>query len=105
MSSKFQLPTQLKSVPQQDLPPVAQEDLRQFLAGAKEHRSGQDALPWEKFDPEEQPRYNVSVRLNNYHMAMLKYLAKQMDVSQQKVMSRILRPRIEEKALELSAEK
>jgi len=101
--SKFQLPTQLKSVPQPDLPPVAQEDLRQFLAGAKEHRSGQDALPWEKFDPEEPPKYNVSVRLNDYHLAMLRYLAQQMDVSQQKVMNRILRPQIEQQALKLSA--
>lgn len=101
MSSKFKLPTQLKSVVQ-ELPPVDPDALREFTAGAKDHRTGQEALPWEKFDPEEQPRYNVSVRLNDYHMAMLKYLAKQMDVSQQKVMSRILRPQIEAKAREIS---
>ena len=101
MSSKFKLPTPLKPVVQ-ELPPVDPDALREFTAGAKDHRAGREALPWEKFDPEEQPRYNVSVRLNDYHLAMLKYLAREMDISQQKVMNRILRPQIEAKAREIS---
>lgn len=103
MSSKFQLPSQLKAVPQ-ELPQVAPEDLREFLAGAKDHRSSPEALPWDKFDPEALPRHNVSVRLNDYYMAMLKYLAKELDISQQKVMNRILRPQIEQQARALSSE-
>lgn len=44
MSSKFQLPSQLKAVPQ-ELPQVAPDELREFLAGAKDHRSSPEALP------------------------------------------------------------
>lgn len=100
MSSKFQLPSQLKAVPQ-ELPQVAPDELREFLAGAKDHRSSPEALPWDKFDPEALPRHNVSVRLNDYYMAMLKYLAKQSDVSQHKIISRILIPGLQQQTREI----
>jgi hypothetical protein len=38
------------------------------------------------------PRHNVSVRLNDYQLEILRYLAQQADVSQQKVLNRILIP-------------
>jgi hypothetical protein len=83
------------SLPKDDDKKVDQADLRQFAAGAKEHRTDQGPPPWEKLDPEDAPRHNVSVRLNDYQLEMLRYLAKQADISQQKILNRILIPAIE----------
>jgi hypothetical protein len=38
-----------------------------------QHR--QEQRPWEEHDPKAPPRHNVSVRLNDYHLAMLQYVA------------------------------
>jgi hypothetical protein len=92
--SRFSLPTDEETK-------VDTDALREFAAGAKEHRTKQEPPPWEQFDPEEIPKYNVSVRLNDYHMAMLRYLASEEDRSQQKILRGILVPAIEEKAEEL----
>ena len=89
------------SLPKDEEPQVDADALREFAAGAKEHRTNQGPPPWEKFDPEELPKYNVSVRLNDYHMAMLRYLASHEDRSQQKILRSILVPALEEKAEEL----
>jgi hypothetical protein len=80
---------------------VDQDALRAFAAGAKEHRIDQEPPPWEKHTPDEIPRHNVSVRLNDYQLEMLRYVAKRSDMSQQKVLNRILVPAIEEQAKEL----
>lgn len=97
--SRFSLP---KTNPAPEDPPQVNPDaLREFAAGAKDHRADQGPLPWEKFDPEALPKHNVSVRLNDYQLAMLQYVAKQLDVSQQKILNRILIPAIEQKAGEL----
>ncbi len=84
-----------------DEPKVDPDALREFAAGAKEHRTDQELPPWEDHEPDALPRHNVSVRLNDYQLAMLRYLAKRNDVSQQKVLNRILIPAIEEQAKEL----
>ncbi len=85
-------------MPKDEEPQVDPDALQEFAAGAKEYRTKQEPPPWEKFDPEEPPKYNVSVRLNDYHMAMLRYLASLEDRSQQKILRSILLPAIEEKA-------
>ena len=82
-------------------PKIDPDALRAFAAGAKEHRTDREPAPWEKHVPDELPRHNVSVRLNDYQLEMLRYLAKRNDVSQQKVLNRILVPAIEEQAKEL----
>ena len=98
--TRFRLP-----VTEQDLPPPVDPDsLREFAAGAKDHRTDQLPPPWEAFDPAATPKYNVSVRLNDYQLAMLRYLSERMDVSQQKVLNRILIPPLEKRAKELTAE-
>lgn len=94
--SRFRLP-----VTEQDLPPPVDPDtLREFAAGAKEHRTDQLPPPWEMFDPAAVPKHNVSVRLNDYQLAMLRFLAERSDVSQQKVLNRILVPALEKRAKE-----
>jgi len=86
------------SLPKDEGKRVDPTDLREFASGAKEHRTNQGPPPWEKHDPEAVPRHNVSVRLNDYHLEMLRYLAKDADTSQQKIMKKILLPAIEEAA-------
>ncbi|MCP3868637.1 MAG: hypothetical protein GY703_11180 [Gammaproteobacteria bacterium] len=83
------------SLPKDDDPKVDQEALREFASGAKNHRTKQEPPSWEKHDPEDIPRHNVSVRLNDYQLEMLRYLAKQADTSQQKILKKILIPAIE----------
>ena len=82
-------------------PKVDPDALRAFAAGAKEHRADREPPPWELHLSDELPRHNVSVRLNDYQLEMLRYLAKKSDVSQQKILNRILVPAIEEQAKEL----
>jgi len=85
--SKFSLPKEEEST-------VDTEALRAFAAGAKEHKVD-EPLPWQFHDPEDSPRYNVTVRLNDYHLEQLRWLAKQYDWSQQKVLRKLLLPAIE----------
>jgi hypothetical protein len=93
--SRFHLPKD------NDEPPVDPDALRAFAAGAKERRTDQEPPPWEKHIPDEIPRHNVSVRLNDYQLEMLRYVAMKSDISQQKVLNRILVPAIAERAKEL----
>lgn len=83
------------SLPKNEEPKVDPDALRAFAAGAKEHRA-KEPLPWEGLDPDAVPRHNVSVRLNDYQLEQLRWLAKKVDVSQQKILKRILIPAIEE---------
>lgn len=87
-------------LPQGEKPVVSQDALQEFAAGAKEHRTTQ-ALPWETHQPDAPPCHNVTVRLNDYQLEMLRYLAKRTDVSQQKVMHRILVPALENRVKEV----
>ena len=89
------------SLPKDEEVGVDTDALRKFASGAKEHRTKQVPPPWEQHDPTELPKYNVSVRLNDYHLEMLRYLAQFEDRSQQKILRDILLPAIEEKAEEL----
>jgi hypothetical protein len=90
------------SLPKDEEPQVDPDALQEFAAGAKEHRTKQEPPPWEKFDPDELPKYNVSVRLNDYHMAILRHLASLEDRSQQKILRSILVPALDEKAEEIA---
>lgn len=54
----------------------------------------------EPFDPTAKPRYNVAIRLNDYQLAMLRYLAEARDISQHKLLQRHLIPILKQLALE-----
>jgi len=90
------------SLPKNDEPKVDPDALRAFAAGAREHRVKDEPLPWEGLDPDAVPRHNVSVRLNDHQLEQLRWLAKQADVSQQKILKRILIPAIEEQISKLT---
>ena len=86
----------------QEQPKVDPDALRQFAAGAKDQRTDQEPPPWEAHDPKALPRHNVSVRLNDYQLEVLRYLAQQADVSQQKVLNRILIPALMDRVKDLA---
>jgi hypothetical protein len=49
-------------------------------------------MPWEQHDPDENPTKNVSIRLNQYELEILRYMAKTGDTSQSKILRRIVVP-------------
>ena len=64
-------------------PAVDPAALEAFAAGAKERRVAEgDLPPWERFDPNAKPKHNVSVRLNDYELELLHYLAEVQEISQ-----------------------
>ena len=74
-------------------PAVDPEALEAFAAGARDRQTAADlAPPWAAFDPRDKPRYNVAIRLNDYELTMLRYLAEVRDTSQHKLLHRQLIP-------------
>jgi hypothetical protein len=95
--SKFSFPKQEAEEVKVD--PAA---LEAFAAGAKE-RQGQ--RPWAQHDPQAPPRHNISVRLNDHHLEMLRYIAEALDTSQHKLLRKHLVPVIERLAEEMYTER
>jgi hypothetical protein len=82
-------------------PEINPATLEAFAAGARERRVADGELPpWERFDPADKPRYNVAIRLNDYQLAMLRYLAEARDTSQHKLLQKHLLPILKQLALE-----
>jgi len=102
--SKFTLPTKKGGGAKQDTPEVDPTILQAFAAGAREKSldiPGETANPpWGQFDPKAVPKHNVSVRLNDYHLEMLRYLSEALDNSQQRILRKHLIPIIEKLAKE-----
>ena len=97
MGRKFNLHTPSTAV-DLEIDPSA---LEAFAAGAKDRQAADGGLPpWEPFDPKDKPRYNVAIRLNDYQLAMLRYLAEIRDISQHKLLQKHLMPILKQQALE-----
>lgn len=103
--TKFKLPVKKDKGAVQEVPEVDAAALEAFAAGAREKSLDMPAEapepPWAKFDPKETPKYNVSVRLNDYHLEMLRYLSEALDNSQQRILRKQLIPIIEKLAKEV----
>ena len=97
--AKFTL-NQLPSIPVME-PEIDPAALEAFAAGARERQvTDGEWPPWERFDPSDKPRYNVAIRLNDYQLAMLRYLAEVRDTSQHKLLQKHLIPILKQLALE-----
>lgn len=97
--AKFTL-NQLPSIPVME-PEIDPAALEAFAAGARERQVADGEWPpWERFDPSDKPRYNVAIRLNDYQLAMLRYLAEVRDTSQHKLLQKHLIPILKQLALE-----
>lgn len=81
--------------------PIDPAALEAFAAGAKERQTADGNLPpWEAFDPNDKPRYNVAIRLNDYQLAMLRYLAEARETSQHRLLQKHLMPILKQLALQ-----
>ena len=104
--SKFSLPTKKGKDGEPEAPAVDLSALQAFAAGARDKSLDMEAAgrPWARFDPKDAPKYNVSVRLNDYHLEMLRYVADAQDASQQRILRKQLIPLIEQLAEEIFKE-
>jgi len=100
--SKFTLqnPVATQSPPatEPDVDPAA---LEAFAAGAREWRGAhEEPAPWAAYDPAAVPKYNVTLRLNDHQLAMLRYLAEVQETSQSRLLQKWVLPVIKQMAEE-----
>ena len=102
--SRFTLPNK-KEESKELVPKVDVAALNAFAAGARDKalELEQAERPWAKFKPTDPAKYNVSVRLNDHHLEMLRYLAAVQDTTQQRILRKHLVPIIERLAEEAFA--
>ena len=74
-----------------------------FIAGANEDDRAPDR-PWEVFNKKDVPRTTFNLRLNDYELTLLRWLAEQRDESMQKIAKRALIPALEQLARETTAD-
>ncbi len=73
-----------------------EQQAARFTAGAKD-RSTQPK-PWEAFDPKAKPTTGMNLRLNEYQLTLLRYIAETDERSLQQTIKRLLIPAAEETA-------
>jgi hypothetical protein len=95
--AKFTLRTPVPSKPKE--PEVDSTALEDFAAGARGRRSNRQPAPWEQYDLNAKPRYNVSIRMNDYELAVLRYLSEVLELSQHRIMHKYLVPLLKQMAI------
>lgn len=74
------------------------EGLKAFAAGATVRSVEKPTKPWEEFDPNAPATKGMNLRLNDYELALLRYVAADEDRSAQKTLRRLVLEALEEKA-------
>ena len=69
-----------------------------FIESAKEETTPASGRPWEGFNKKDVPRTTFNLRLNDYELVLLRWLAENRDESMQKVAKRVLIPALEQLA-------
>lgn len=82
-----------------------ERDVARFASGAAEHNTTLDSKPWEAFDPKEKPTSGLNLRLNEYQLTLLRYIAEADDRSLQQTIKRLLIPAAQEVAQRIVEEK
>ena len=90
---KFQLPNENKVLR------GGSEKLTAFIQGTL--HEGAPELPWVGLDPKAKPTSGINLRLNEYQIALLRFVAKHEDRSQQHVTKRMLIPALEARVQEI----
>ena len=90
---RFQLPKE------NQVSAVAPEKVAAFVQGTLHERDAE--LPWAALDPKAKPTSGINLRLNEYQLALLRFVAKHEDRSQQQVTKRMLIPVLEARAQEI----
>ena len=81
-------------------PMVSRDNPETFIAGAE--RDGPER-PWEAWNKKAVPRTTFNLRLNDYELTLLRWLAEQRDESMQRVAKRLLIPALEQLAADTLA--
>lgn len=74
-------------------PPTAAVDA--FIEAADDASHGAAGQPWHALNKKAVPRTTFNLRLNDYELALLRWLAEQREESMQKVAKRLLIPALE----------
>lgn len=99
--AKFSLPFSKRgdvAAATERLPAVDLTALEAFAAGARvvaAPLADPDTPPWAGYDPSARPKYTLSLRVNDYHLAMIRHIAEREDTTQNRLLRRLLLPEIE----------
>ena len=86
--------------PESKGPEVDLSALEAFTSGAKDRRGADEgAPPWEKYDPEAKRHINMTIRMNEHELEMLRYLSQISGISQHKILARQVLPVLKQMAL------
>ena len=80
---------------QRELPNASTAGADAFIEAANEGQSDTTERPWQAFEKKAVPRTTFNLRLNDYELSLLRWLAEQREESMQKVAKRVLIPALE----------
>ncbi len=97
--SKFSLPFgKTANKPGPRVPDVDLSALEAFASGARSvdaPLADPDTPPWSGLDRNAPPKNTLSIRVNDYHLAMIRKVAEAQDTTQNRLLRRLLLPEIE----------
>lgn len=101
--SKFSLPFgKAANKPGPRVPDVDLSALEAFASGARSvdaPLADPDTPAWSGLDRNAPPKNTLSIRVNDYHLAMIRHLAETQDTTQNRLLRRLLLPAIEDLAV------
>ena len=101
--SKFSLPFgKAANKPGPRVPDVDLSALEAFASGARSvdaPLADPDTPAWSGMDRNAPPKNTLSIRVNDYHLAMIRHLAETQDTTQNRLLRRLLLPAIEDLAV------
>jgi hypothetical protein len=97
--SKFSLPFgKASNKPSPRIPDVDLSALEAFASGARSIDASlaeSEAPLWSGLDRNAAPKYTLSIRVNDYHLAMIRQVTAAQDTTQNRLLRRLLLPEIE----------
>jgi hypothetical protein len=84
-----------------EVPDIDKDTIKQFSKGIKARNAQDNTYPWQELDADQPPIHGINLRLNDYELALIRFLAKSEDRSQQKIIKKLLIPALEEGAKKL----
>ena len=101
--SKFSLPFgKVANKPGPRVPDVDLSALEAFASGARSidtTLADPESPPWVGLDRNAPPKNTLSIRVNDYHLAMIRKIAEAQDTTQNRLLRRLLLPTIEDLAV------
>lgn len=94
---RFQLPDETATAAAAD-----PEHVATFVQGAPRETGENPGAPWAGLDPKAKPTSGINLRLNEYQITLLRYVAEHGGLSQQQTTKRILIPALEARAREIA---